>query len=108
MYAADITKFKLSYALYQIIERDLKKTDLISIAIDSATATEIKKESHIYFPTTGFNTILYIIKTCNPKKEMNQTSLFYHLQNKKMSLKNSSNNQAIRIYKKGKLKLFFD
>lgn len=68
LYAADITKFKLSYALYQIIERDLKKTDLISIAIDSATATEIKKESHIYFPTTGFNTILYIIKTCNPKK----------------------------------------
>lgn len=67
LYAADISKFKVSYKLLRILERDIKNNNLISLAINNIVGTQIKKETGIYFPTTGFNTILYLLKNCTPE-----------------------------------------
>ena len=67
-WGADVTKFRLNHQLLSIMDRDLKNPNLITQVLDEATAFEIKEKTGVFFPTTGFNTICYILLKCSPQK----------------------------------------
>ena len=64
IWATDYSKMPVMYDFLDILYRDLKNDKMLTICLDKNFLNDLKIRSENFFPTTGFNTICYIIEYC--------------------------------------------
>ena len=67
LWGVDYSKFQIKYPFLKILYRDINNKNLLTLSFSEEKLTAIKKESGIFFPTTGFNIISYLLKYGNHK-----------------------------------------
>ncbi len=68
VWATDYSQFPILYNFLDIMHRDINVNKILSLSLDKNFMRNLKMESGVFFPTTGFNILNFLLKECSCKK----------------------------------------